>query len=161
MKLTEPQALNRAASYCSKAERCEFDVIKKLIAWEQNEEAIARILKRLKEERFLNDERFCKSFIKDKVQFNKWGKAKIIYELKKRRIDSSIYLPLLEVLNNDDFEKQLLHILKVKIRSVKAKDNYDKKNKLTRFALSRGFSMDLTIKCIDKVMTITDEEIME
>lgn len=161
MKLTEPQALNRAASYCSKAERCEFDVIKKLTAWEQSEEAIARIMKRLKDERFLSDERFCKSFIRDKMQFNKWGKAKIVYELKKRKISSAIYTSILEELDNSDFEKQLLHILRIKARSIKAKDHYDKKNKLIRFALGRGFSMDLTIKCVDKIINMTDEEIME
>ncbi|WP_165025476.1 regulatory protein RecX [Dysgonomonas sp. ZJ279] len=152
MKLTEPRALNRAASYCSKAERCEFDVRKKLMLWELEEDAIGRVIKRLKDEKFLSDERFCNSFINDKMRFNKWGKTKIIFELKKRKIAESIYKPILEELSNDDFEQQLIHILSVKIKSVKAKDDYEKKTKLIRFALGRGFSMDLAIKCINKIM---------
>ncbi|MFT3995052.1 MAG: regulatory protein RecX [Dysgonomonas sp.] len=152
MKLTEPQALNKAAAYCSKAERCEFDVRKKLIAWELSEESIFHILKRLKDERFLSNERFCRSFINDKVQFNKWGRTKIVYELRKRNIAETDYLPHLEQLPDDEFEKQLIRILQTKIKSVKAKNDYEKKTKLIRFALGRGFPMDLAIKCVNKLM---------
>ncbi|MFV0419032.1 MAG: regulatory protein RecX [Dysgonomonas sp.] len=152
MKLTEPQALNRAAAYCSKAERCEWDVRKKLLAWELEDDAIKRILDRLKKERYLDDVRFSRSFINDKLKFNKWGKAKIIFELKKRQISESIYHPILDEFSGDEFEEQLMHILSIKIKSVKAKNGYEKKTKLIRFALGRGFSMDLAIRCVNKLL---------
>lgn len=152
MKLTEPQALNRAAAYCSKAERCEWDVRKRLIAWEQTEEATQNIIKRLKSERFLDNERFCRGFVNDKIQFNKWGIKKIVFELRKRNIPESVYQPILNKLSDDEFEKQLLHILSVKARSVKGNSDYEKKTKLIRFALGRGFSMDLSIKCVNKIL---------
>lgn len=152
MKLTEPQALNRVAAYCSRAERSEFAVRKKLIAWEVPEDAIKRIIDRLRKEKYLDDTRFARSFINDKLNFNKWGRTKIIYELKKRNILESIYIPILEELSGDEFEKQLIHILSVKIKSVKGKNDYDKKTKLIRFALGRGFTMDLVIKCVNKLM---------
>ncbi len=152
MKLSEPQALNRIAAYCSKAERCEFDVRKKLITWELPDDAVRRIVERLRKERFLSDERFSRSFINDKLKFNKWGRTKIAYELRKRSIPESVYNPLLEELSGDEFEKQLMHILSIKFKSVKAKTEYEKKTKLIRFALGRGFSMDLAIKCVNKLL---------
>lgn len=152
MKLTEPRALNRIASYCSRAERCEFDVRKKLISWELTEEEIGRIVKRLKDEKFLNNERFCHSFVNDKLRFNKWGKKKIIFELKKLRIAESIYIPIINSIDDENFDVQLEDIIKTKLKSVKSKDNYDKRNKLIRFALGRGFSMDATIKCVNKLL---------
>lgn len=152
MKLSEPQALQRIAAYCSHTEQCEFDVRRKLTAWEIPEDAVLRIVKRLRDERFLSDERFCRSFINDKLKFNKWGKTKIVYELRKRSIPESVYKPILDELSPDDFEQQLMHILSVKIKSVKGKDEYDRKTKLIRFALSRGFAMDLAIKCINKLL---------
>lgn len=161
MKLSEPRALNRIASYCSRAETCEHDVRKKLVSWELEDEAIARIIKRLKDERFLSDERFCRSFINDKLRFNKWGKTKIVFELRKRNISELMYKPILDELGNDDFEQQLLHILKVKVKSVKGKDDYDKKTKLIRFALGRGFSMDLVVKSVNKIMGGDYEEYSE
>lgn len=152
MKLTEPQALNRAAAYCSKAERCEWDVRKKLLTWELDTDAVKRILDRLKKERYLDNARFSRSFINDKLKFNKWGKTKIIFELKKRQISESIYNPLLDELSGDEFEEQLMHILSVKIKSVKAKNDYEKKTKLIRFALGRGFPIDLAIRCVNKLL---------
>lgn len=152
MKLTEPQALNRVAAYCSRAERSEFAVRKKLIAWELSEDAIKRIIDRLRKEKYLDDTRFARSFINDKLNFNKWGRTKIIYELKKRNILESVYTPILEELSGDEFEKQLMHILSVKIKSVKGKNDYDKKTKLIRFAMGRGFTMDLVIKCVNRLM---------
>jgi regulatory protein len=152
LKLSEPQALNRVASYCSRAERSESSVRKKLVAWELPDDAIKRIIDRLKKEKYLDDNRFARSFINDKLRFNKWGKTKIIFELKKLNIPSSIYDPVLDELAGDEFEKQLMHILSVKVKSVKAKNDYDKKTKLIRFALGRGFSMDLSIKCVDKLL---------
>ena len=125
---------------------------KKLVAWELPDDAIKRIIDRLKKEKYLDDNRFARSFINDKLRFNKWGKTKIIFELKKLNISSSIYDPVLDELAGDEFEKQLMHILSVKVKSVKAKNDYDKKTKLIRFALGRGFSMDLSIKCVDKLL---------
>lgn len=152
MKLTEPQALNRVAAYCSRAEQSEFAVRKKLVAWELSDDAIKRIIDRLKKEKYLDDDRFTRSFVNDKLNFNKWGRTKIIYELKKKNISASVYMPILEELSGDEFEKQLMHILSVKIKSVKGKNDYDKKTKLIRFALGRGYSMDLAIKCTNKLM---------
>lgn len=152
MKLSEQNALYRVAAYCSKAERCEYDVRKKLINWELSEEEQNRILKRLKDEKYLDNKRFCRSFINDKVKYNKWGEKKIIFELRKKIISEQDYSPFLEELSKDDFEEQLIHILKVKNRTTKAKDNYDRKTKLIRFALGRGFSMDLVMKCVDNLL---------
>ena len=151
MKLSEPQALNRVASYCSIAERSEFSVRKKLLTWELADDAIKRIIDRLKKEKYLDDTRFARSFINDKLRFNKWGKTKIVFELKKLNISSSIYDPILDELAGDEFEKQLIHILSIKVKSIKAKNEYDKKTKLIRFALGRGFTMDLSIKCVNKL----------
>lgn len=158
MKITESQALNRIAGYCSKAERCESDICKKLISWELTDDAIKRILDQLKKERYLDNERFCRSFINDKLKFNKWGKAKIIFELKKRQIPEYIYNPILEELSGDVFEEQLMYILSVKIKSIKGKNDYEKKSKLIRFALGRGFSMDLAVRCVNKLLGGNYEE---
>lgn len=152
MKLSEPQALNRIAAYCSRAERSEYDVRKKLAGWELEEDAIERIVKRLKEERYLDNARFARSFINDKLKFNKWGRTKIIFELRKRQIPESVYAHILDELSGDDFEEQLIHILYVKAKSVKGKNDYERKTKLIRFALGRGFAMDMTIKCVNKII---------
>lgn len=152
MKLSEPIALNRIAAYCSKAERCEWDVRRKLKVWELEDDEVLRIVKRLKDERFLSDERFCRSFINDKMRFNKWGKTKIIFELRKRDISSTIYQAILDDFEDESFDEQLESILKTKLKTLKGKDDYDRRNKLIRFALGRGFSMDAVLKTVSKLL---------
>lgn len=157
MKLSEGQALARIAAYCSKAERCKSEVLKKLKGWELEEDASMRIMERLIKENFLNEERFCASFVKDKMRFNKWGKNKIVFELKKKFIPESLIQSAFEEMDMDEFDDTLLQILKTKQKSVKGKDDYDKRNKLIRFALGRGYSMDQTLKAVNKLMGSADD----
>lgn len=158
MKATESQALKRMAAYCSRAERCEYDVRKKLAALELSDEEINSITGRLKKEKFIDDNRFCRSFINDKARFNKWGETKIRFELKKRNISESVFNPILEELAGEVFETQLEHILKVKVKTIKAKSDYDRRNKLIRFALGRGFPMDMVVKNVNKLLGNNDED---
>ncbi len=157
-KLTEAQALKRLAAYCSKAERCSYDVRRKLIALNLENEVISRIIDRLIKEKFLDEKRFCRSFINDKMRFNKWGETKINYELRKRNIAENVYLPILKDLSGDGFEEQLINLLKAKITTIKAKTEYDRRNKLIRFALGRGFKMDMTVRCVNKLLGNVPEE---
>lgn len=157
MKLTESQALSKLAAYCSKAERCEFDVRKKLNSWELQEEVQERIVDRLKKEKFLDERRFVESFIRDKVRFNKWGKAKIVFELKKKKVSALIIDEYISEINSSELDDSLRKILNTKLKSVKANSDYDRKVKLVRFALGRGFSMQQTMKVLNEIIGNVDE----
>lgn len=163
MKITEAQALHRIATYCSKAERAEIDVLKKLKNWELENDEIARIIQRLKKENYLNEERFCRSFIKDKMRFNRWGRNKIVFELKKKQVSESVIQTALSDFleeSEESFETYLVQIIETKAKSVKAKDIYDKRNKLLRFALGRGFTMEQSLKCINKLLNTSNDDFL-
>lgn len=161
MKLSEQQALHKIAAYCSKAERCEFEVKRKLEGWELDPIAINSIIVRLRNENFLNDERFTKAFIKDKIEFNKWGKIKISYELRKKSIPEFLINTCFADLESNIFDSPLLKILTNKIKSVKANNNYEKRIKLTRFALGRGYSYEEVQKCLSKLLNSDSDEYLE
>lgn len=161
MKYSETQALPKIAAYCSKAERAESDVLKKLQGWELDQESIQRIVARLKKENFLNEDRYCRSFIKDKIQFNKWGKVKIIFELKKKRISESTINSCFEEVEGADFEAPLMKILINKAKSVKASDDHERWNKLVRFGMGRGYSFDQIKKCLSKILDTDGEDYFE
>lgn len=161
MKLSEQQALHKIAAYCSKAERCQSDVRRKLEKWELTPDEISTIIARLLKENFLNEERFTKAFIKDKIEFNKWGKVKISYELRRKYIPESIINECFTDLENNIFESPLLKILSNKIKSVKANNDYEKRIKLTRFALGRGYSYEEVQKCLSKLFNSDSDEYFE
>lgn len=148
MKYSEKQALSKMAAYCSRAERAKVDIVKKLQNWELDRESIDRIITYLIKEKFLSEERYCRSFIKDKLRFNKWGRTKITFELRKKQIPSDIIELCFKEVDECDFQEQLTSILSTKLKSVKASNDNEKKMKLIRFALGRGYNFNEIKKCL-------------
>jgi len=141
-KLSEPEALHKAATYCSLADRCIDDVRKKLTRREIDLPTQNRIIQRLVQEKFLNEERFCKSFVNDKLKFNKWGINKIKFELRKKNIPDSLIQSALENINPQENKERLLQLLTAKKKTVKGKSEFEIQQKLMRFAAGRGFAID-------------------
>ena len=140
-EITEPEMLHRAAAYCSAAERCIQDVQKKIDAAGLPPDASERIIARLLKERFIDESRYTRFFVNDKLRFNKWGRVKIGYELYKKNIPSPIREESLAAIDEGEYCSILLDLLKSKKKSTKGKDERDLFNKLLRFASGRGFEL--------------------
>jgi len=150
-QLSEPEALHKVAVYCSLADRCIDDVRKKLTCWEIDLPVQNRIIQRLVQEKFLNEERFCKAFVNDKLKFNKWGVNKIKYELRKKNIPDSLIYSVLENIDPRENRERLLQLLTAKQKNVKGKNEFEIQQKLMRFAAGRGFAVDDILWAIEKV----------
>ena len=71
---TENDAYLTLAALCAQAEHCQYEMLEKMRRWELQEEEQARVMQRLVSERYVDDERYARAFVKDKVRYNKWGK---------------------------------------------------------------------------------------
>lgn len=149
--LTESEALSRMAAYCSASERCSCEVEQKLRQLEQSDEAIQRILLRLHEEHFIDEERYASAYVNDRFRFSGWGKVKIAQALRLKQIPASIYQPAIDAIDDEDYQAALLKLLKTKWPTVKAPNDYLRHAKLLRFALSRGFSLDDARRCFSRM----------
>jgi len=150
-KISYEQALNRLSVYCSRAERCVFDVRRKMDEWEIPTEKQNQIIQKLQKEKFIDDERYCRAFVNDKTLYNRWGFHKIRFELKRKQIPDSI---ISEALKNIDFEEnheRLKLLIENKMKSVKGKNERDIRYKLMRFAFGRGFMKDDIEKILDSI----------
>lgn len=141
----------RAAAYCSTSEHCAYDIKKKLTEWGANEQESAQIIDYLQEENFLNEQRFVQAFVKDKVRFSKWGKIKIAFELKMKKINEQEISRTMEQIDEEVYTNILSELLEKKDKSIKYSSQNDRKSKLFRFAQSRGFESSLAIKIIDRI----------
>lgn len=149
-EINEQEALARLSAWCSLAEHCRSEVEEKALRWGLSAQAASRIVSRLEEERFVDEERFCRAFIRDKSLFAKWGKMKIGQALRLKRIPQSVYGPLLdEVVDDGEYLSTLRALLASKRKTIRARNDYEARAKLVRFALGRGFSMDDIGRCID------------
>lgn len=129
----------KAAAICSRLETCTFDIQAKLKLWGLEEDDSVAVIELLKEENYINDERFARAYVKDKFRFNHWGKQKIEYMLRAKKIDQEILELAFEEIEEEGYADELLKLLTDKEKTIKSKDKFDKRNKLMRFAMGRGF----------------------
>jgi len=134
---------------CSRKEYCISDVEKKLDIWKIGEEKQGQIIKDLIAEKFIDETRFVEAFVKDKFRFNRWGRNKIRYHLKQKRISDNLINKALDSIQEIDYQKVVKELLITKNRNLKAKDNYERKTKLIRFMVQRGFEYDALNNEID------------
>jgi regulatory protein len=131
-------------------------MLDKMKRWDIPEDVQARVMQYLTQEKFIDDERYCRFFVKDKIKYNKWGRRKVEQALYMKHIPSSISGPVLDEIPAEDYLEVLRPLLKSKRKTVKAATEYERNMKLIKFALGRGFSMDIIKDCIDDATEIDE-----
>jgi regulatory protein len=148
-QMTEQEALFKLSAMCSSAEHCSYEMVKKMTDWGLPEDTQARIMAYLTKEKYVDDTRYCGYFAKDKLKYNGWGRRKIEQALYMKRIPKDIYEDILNGISDEDYVEVLRPLMKGKRKSTKAKNEYELNMKLIRFALGRGFGMDIIKRCVD------------
>ena len=146
---TEQEAYLQLAALCAQAEHCQQEMRDKMKRWEMAPEVQERVIARLIKERYIDDERYARAFVKDKIRYNKWGRRKVQQGLWMKRIDDSIQQRVLNEVDDTEYLAVLKPLLKQKAKSIKAENDYELTQKLVRFALGRGFTYDIIRQCLD------------
>ena len=146
---TENDAYLTLAALCAQAEHCQYEMLEKMRRWEIPEDAQARVMAKLIKERYVDDERYTRAFVKDKLNYNKWGRRKIEQALWQKHIDDDIRQRVLDEVEDEEYLSVLKPLLQQKRRSTKASSDYELNQKLVRFALGRGFTFDIIRQCLD------------
>ena len=141
--LTPDQVLDKMAKYCAYQERCVKDVRDKLKTFDILEEEKTKILDYLLDNRFVNDERFAKSFVRGKINQSGWGVNKIRFHLIQKGIDKDIIDEAIGQTDNEVYRQRLIDILKAKSKTIKANSDFEKKRKLAAYAMQKGFEGNL------------------
>ena len=141
--LTPDQVLDKMAKYCAYQERCVKDVREKLKTYDIPEEEKTKILEYLLDNRFVNDERFAKSFVRGKINQSGWGVNKIRFHLVQKDIAKEIIEEALGQTDEEVYRQRLIDILTTKAKTVKAVSDFEKKRKLAAYAMQKGFEGNL------------------
>ena len=147
--MSEEQALARLTALCASAEHCTGEMIDKMTKWEISEEAQARIMEHLVKNKYIDDERYCRAFVHDKMEYNHWGRRKIEQALYVKHVDKAIQKTVLDEIPDEDFIDILRPLIAQKRRQTHANSEYEMNMKLMRFAASRGFTIEQIRQCID------------
>jgi regulatory protein len=158
-EMTEQEAYLRLAALCAQAEHCEQEMRDKMRRWGLDEAAQDKVVERLTKERYIDEERYARAFVKDKIRYNKWGRRKVQQALWMKHISDDIQQQVLDEIDEKEYLDVLRPLLKQKRKSIKAESDYELNQKLVRFALSRGFGFDIIRQCMDVNEDDFDEDL--
>jgi regulatory protein len=145
------EALAQMQRICSQGEKCTSDIEEKLIKKEIKEKDIEWIIRSLKEDKFIDDSRFTEFFVRDKLKLNKWGKIKISFALRNKKISSEIIENALQLINKEEYKEIIKKEIIKKNLSLREGNMYKRKSKLYQFAAQRGFESDLIYQTINEL----------
>lgn len=141
--LTPSEALTKIQRYCAYQDRCHQEVRFKLLEWGVRGHDLEVIMVELIAEKFLNEERFARSFVRGKYRIKKWGRNKIQRELKRRDITGYCLKAGLSEIEEEVYLNNLQTLLEKKALVLREKNPYKRKNKLAQFALQKGYESHL------------------
>lgn len=152
--MTEEQAFQRLAALCARGEHCRYDMQEKMRQWGLDEDSQTKVIERLERERYIDNARYAAAFVRDKVRYNQWGRRKVEQALWMKHVEADIVREALEEISDEEYADILRPMLKQKRRSIKAKSEYELNMKLMKWAVGRGFTMDVIRQC----MIVDDDE---
>lgn len=146
--MTGLQAYQKLSAMCARGEHCQYEMTEKMRQWGIDSDSQAQVIERLVQERYVDDERYCRAFISDKIRYSRWGRRKIEQALWQKHIPESISRPLLDAIDDSEYVSILKPMIRQKIRSTTARSDYDRYIKVMKWAMSRGYTTDIIKQCI-------------
>ena len=141
-KHTIQMVMPKIEKYCAYQERCHQEVINKLKEYQLYKDEIDDVLSRLIKSNFVNEERFAIAFVRGKNKQKKWGKNKIIFELKKRKISDYCIKKATIFLEEDHYEDELMKLAEKYFQKLKDHLNVTKQRKTIQYLLGKGYEFD-------------------
>lgn len=142
-------ALRKAAMFCAYQERTQQEVRERLKEWgiwgDDAEEVIAELIL----QNYLNEERFAKSFAGGKFRVKGWGRRKIKQHLQQRGISGYNLDQAMKEIAPDDYQETLRELLDKKRQSIRDDNPLVIKQKLVRYALSKGYESELIFSVLN------------
>jgi len=138
--------------YCVYQDRCHKEIETKLREFVLIKEAKNQIILHLMEHDFVNEERFSKSFARGKFNIKKWGKQRIVRELKLRDVSPYNIKTALKEIDEEVYIDTVFEITEKRNRLLKESDIYKRKKKLSDFLMRKGYEFDLIYSTVDEVV---------
>ena len=148
---TVEEALVKLQKYCSYQDRCHKEVAQKLKEMQMISQASEQIILNLIEGNFLNEERFAMAYVRGKFRIKKWGKQRLVSELKQRQISKYIINKAINQISEDDYKITFEVLAERKATSLLGKSKLKKKKKLADYLLYRGWESHLVYEKVNQL----------
>jgi len=150
-RLTPLQAWEKIKYYCAYQERGHQETKDKLYKFGLNTSDVDELLARLIEEGYLNEERFARMFVGGKFRQKKWGKIKILSELKGKRVSPYNIKIAMKEIDEEAYQSVLEKLVAEKWVSLKGEQYLVRQMKTLRYMVQKGYEMNLVSAAIQKL----------
>ncbi len=133
-ELSKREWLDKAEAYCAKSEHCAADIRRKLYEWSTPTDLFDGIEESLYKNDFLNDARFCRAYVHDKVEYQRWGRLKIQAGLRALGLPESEIRKSLDEIDEKTYFDNL--------RALMTSRRGDPEEKKLQFLAQRGFTFE-------------------
>ena len=137
---SQRELIVKAEHYAALSEHCAEDIRLKLRQWGASSSDEQTIIAHLVEHGFINHSRYANAFVHDKLRFQNWGRVKIAYALRTKRIEDSVIDEALRSIDEQDY----LAVL----RKVASHKKGATREQLLRFLSQRGFTYEDIQRCL-------------
>ncbi|MFY0643844.1 MAG: RecX family transcriptional regulator [Bacteroidia bacterium] len=147
MSYTEPDTIKAAkikiAKYCAYQERSHQEVRDKLYGLGLHKIDVENLIAEMIELNYLNEERYAISYCRGKHLLKKWGRIKIIKELKTKRISDYCIKKGLEEIEEEVYMRNLCELLEIQWNKHRAHNTYQRKNRSVQYMIRKGYESEL------------------
>ena len=103
---------------------------------------VEEIMAHVVQKGMINEERFACAFAGGKFRQKKWGKNKIIRELKAKQISDYCITKALKEIDSDDYQKTLIRSAEKYFKNIKTGTLFERKLKTVKYLMGRGYGYE-------------------
>lgn len=135
-------AYNVAIKWLAKRDYTSFEILKKLQNKGFSKEEILKVIKKLKNEKIIDDEKTLINFVKKKIEKNLYGPYVLHNILLSKGVPEMVINNILNKINQEFFiNSAIKHIRKKRLS----------KNKIFSYLKNKGFEIEKIEKIINKI----------
>lgn len=150
-KLTPTAAFIKICRYCAYQERSHQEVKNKLYEYGLYSNEVDELISRLVTEGFLNEARFAKAYAGGKFRIKKWGRNKIVHELKHLGLTKKCISLGLKEVDEQDYLKTLKELIRKKAILSPEENIFRKRDQIARYVIGKGYEPELVWETIKDV----------
>jgi regulatory protein len=155
---TPGEALTKIAAFCAYQERTQKEVAEKLKSYGLDEDEAGEIIIRLSREKLLDEERFAQAFVRGHYRQKKWGRRRIVQDLKQKGISEYCIKSGLKEIDGEEYYQNLVEITEKKDRQEKEKNPRVRRQKIAQYLTGKGYEQDLIKIALDELGQTPNEE---
>lgn len=143
--------------YCAYQERSQRQVRERLQKMGLIEEAANLLISECIQENYLNEERFARAFVRGKHNIKKWGRKRLVLELKHHEISDYVLRAAMSELDDESYDEQLEELAQKRWNAVTEQNAYKKGKKVVDYLLRRGYESDAVWNVVHQLINRNGE----